>query len=420
MRRRADGSCTHTRRRRARGHRRTHSGGRRHRRGSCSRTRSQCSGPRSGTHRRSPSASTYASAGRGRTCADGGRSGSNIPAARELSAAGGGRWGPDACGRNRGVGKPGAPADPRRADGPGFHGPRAAAVTTVAARPEARPAPPPTKPPLARTRGTCSGRTCSPRMRPAGTTSSRPVTRRHLMPSSLRITWPATPSRYPRNLLHQLPAEGVVLRGTYEFDARVTEFADDRAVVEDCGLDQIEVVSPDLRRGGRASRRRARRRRGRTDVEGGSWKVISLRTMGRSAADAATLAGYAAVGLAVTVSFLAIVAVPAGADDFGDRRATATTTATPQPVPPKRACPPSLPATAVATVVPTARGPMARPTTCATDPDCSPRWRSSAPCTTRMSSGRVNGSTCTAAANGSTSSSSPRSNRSIRRRSRGR
>ena len=78
-----------------------------------------------------------------------------------------------------------------------------------------------------------------------------------------------------RNLLNELQAEGVVLRGTYQFDARVTELANDRAVVEDCGLDQMEVVSPtsseavephDDERDGVVAE---------LTLEGGSWKVIS-------------------------------------------------------------------------------------------------------------------------------------------------
>jgi hypothetical protein len=84
-----------------------------------------------------------------------------------------------------------------------------------------------------------------------------------------------------RNLLHQLQAEGVVLRGTYRFDARVIELADDRAVVEDCGLDQMEVVSPasgevveppDDERDGVVAE---------LTLEGGSWKVISYANDGQ-------------------------------------------------------------------------------------------------------------------------------------------
>ena len=78
-----------------------------------------------------------------------------------------------------------------------------------------------------------------------------------------------------RNLLHELQAEGVVLRGTYQFDARVTELADDRAVVEDCGLDQMEVVSPTS---GEVVEPHDDERDGvvaELTLEGGSWKVIS-------------------------------------------------------------------------------------------------------------------------------------------------
>jgi hypothetical protein len=78
-----------------------------------------------------------------------------------------------------------------------------------------------------------------------------------------------------RNLLNALKAEGVVLRGTYDFDARVTDLADDRAVVEDCGLDLLQVVEPtsgevvednDDERDGLVAE---------LTLEGGSWKVIS-------------------------------------------------------------------------------------------------------------------------------------------------
>lgn len=45
-----------------------------------------------------------------------------------------------------------------------------------------------------------------------------------------------------RSYLERIAAEGVVVRGTYEFDAEVVELGDDRAVVEDCGFDQMEGV----------------------------------------------------------------------------------------------------------------------------------------------------------------------------------
>jgi hypothetical protein len=84
-----------------------------------------------------------------------------------------------------------------------------------------------------------------------------------------------------RNLLHELQAEGVVLRGTYQFDARVIELAGDRAVVEDCGLDQMEVVSP-------ASGEVVEPPDGERDgvvaeltLEGGTWKVISYANDGQ-------------------------------------------------------------------------------------------------------------------------------------------
>ena len=84
-----------------------------------------------------------------------------------------------------------------------------------------------------------------------------------------------------RNLLHELQAEGVVLRGTYQFDARVIELADDTAVVEDCGLDQMEVVSP---ASGEVVEPHDDERDGvvaELTLEGGSWKVISYANNGQ-------------------------------------------------------------------------------------------------------------------------------------------
>jgi hypothetical protein len=78
-----------------------------------------------------------------------------------------------------------------------------------------------------------------------------------------------------RNLLHELQAEGAVLRGTYDFNATVTALTDDMAVVEDCGFDQLQVVVPgsgevvedyDDERDGTVAE---------LTLEGGSWKVIS-------------------------------------------------------------------------------------------------------------------------------------------------
>jgi hypothetical protein len=45
-----------------------------------------------------------------------------------------------------------------------------------------------------------------------------------------------------RNLLEQYAAEGVVVEGSYEFDAEVVELGDGTAVVEDCGLNQTRGV----------------------------------------------------------------------------------------------------------------------------------------------------------------------------------
>lgn len=80
-----------------------------------------------------------------------------------------------------------------------------------------------------------------------------------------------------RSFLGQLQAEGVVVRGTYEFDARAAEVGDDRAVVEDCGLDLMEavvaatgeVVEPhDEERDGVVAE---------LVLEDGTWKVTSVR-----------------------------------------------------------------------------------------------------------------------------------------------
>jgi hypothetical protein len=79
-----------------------------------------------------------------------------------------------------------------------------------------------------------------------------------------------------RNLLRQYHAEGVVLRGTFEVDAVVTDLSDDSAVIEDCALDQLEVVVPDS---GRLAEGNDDERDGfvaELIVEGGLWKVISL------------------------------------------------------------------------------------------------------------------------------------------------
>jgi hypothetical protein len=79
-----------------------------------------------------------------------------------------------------------------------------------------------------------------------------------------------------RNLLRQYHAEGVVLRGTFEVDAVVTDLSQDSAVIEDCALDQLEVVVPDS---GRVAEGHDDERDGFVAdliVEGGLWKVTSL------------------------------------------------------------------------------------------------------------------------------------------------
>jgi hypothetical protein len=79
-----------------------------------------------------------------------------------------------------------------------------------------------------------------------------------------------------RNLLRQYHAEGVVLRGTFTVDAAVTELSENRAVIEDCALDELEVVVPDS---GRVAEGHDDDRDGfvvELIMEGGMWKVISL------------------------------------------------------------------------------------------------------------------------------------------------
>jgi hypothetical protein len=79
-----------------------------------------------------------------------------------------------------------------------------------------------------------------------------------------------------RNLLRQYHAEGVVLRGTFEVDAVVTELSEDRAVIEDCALDQLEVVVPDSGRVAEGHDDEPDGFVAELIVEGGLWKVISL------------------------------------------------------------------------------------------------------------------------------------------------
>ena len=80
-----------------------------------------------------------------------------------------------------------------------------------------------------------------------------------------------------RSTLASYEAEGIAFRGTYEFDARATEVTATQAVVEDCGLDQTELVviatgevaedSDDVRDGIVAD----------MVLEDDAWKVTSLR-----------------------------------------------------------------------------------------------------------------------------------------------
>ena len=89
-----------------------------------------------------------------------------------------------------------------------------------------------------------------------------------------------------RNLLQQYVAEGVVMRGTYDFDAQVVESDDSTATVHDCGLNQLVGVLPatgevvkgndDVRDGLVAS----------MVLEGDAWKVTSLEKSDEVCADA--------------------------------------------------------------------------------------------------------------------------------------
>ncbi len=94
-----------------------------------------------------------------------------------------------------------------------------------------------------------------------------PALAEHLAGEALEVT---------RALLSQYQVEDVVLRRTFEVDAQVTEIGDDRAVVEDCALDQLEVIVPDS---GMVVEGHDDERDGfvaELTLEGGSWKVISL------------------------------------------------------------------------------------------------------------------------------------------------
>ena len=96
------------------------------------------------------------------------------------------------------------------------------------------------------------------------------------MPNLLRITWPATPSDVTRNLLRHTTAGGRRSAGILRGRCSVTELSEDSAVIEDCALDQIEVVLSDS---GRVAEGHDDERDGfvaELIVEGGIWKVISL------------------------------------------------------------------------------------------------------------------------------------------------
>jgi hypothetical protein len=79
-----------------------------------------------------------------------------------------------------------------------------------------------------------------------------------------------------RDLLAKYQAEGVALRGTFEVDAAVRDVTDDRAVVADCGLDQLQLVEP---RSGTVLEGHDEDRDGyvaELTLEGNAWKVTSL------------------------------------------------------------------------------------------------------------------------------------------------
>lgn len=89
-----------------------------------------------------------------------------------------------------------------------------------------------------------------------------------------------------QNLLQGYVAEGVVMRGTYEFDAKVVESSEREATVHDCGLNQLQAVvaatgevvdqSDDVRDGLIAA----------LVLEDGEWKVSSLQNSEEVCADA--------------------------------------------------------------------------------------------------------------------------------------
>jgi hypothetical protein len=79
-----------------------------------------------------------------------------------------------------------------------------------------------------------------------------------------------------RNLLQQYAAEGVIVQGSYEFDAEVVELGDTTAVVEDCGLNRLEGV---LASSGEVVETSDDQRDGLVAdlvLEGETWKVTSL------------------------------------------------------------------------------------------------------------------------------------------------
>ena len=80
-----------------------------------------------------------------------------------------------------------------------------------------------------------------------------------------------------QDFLARNAAEGVALRGTYEFDARATSVSDETATVADCGLDQTQLV---VIATGEVAEPFDQERDGVVAdlvVEEGTWKVTTVR-----------------------------------------------------------------------------------------------------------------------------------------------
>ena len=91
-----------------------------------------------------------------------------------------------------------------------------------------------------------------------------------------------------RDTLERYAAEGLVLRGTMEFDAEAVEVTEERAVVEDCGLDKTEVVVAATGDVANASDDEPDGTRADLVMEDGVWKVTALHEDPEVCGDAAT------------------------------------------------------------------------------------------------------------------------------------